>query len=182
VSSGVYELPFGRGRTYGKQWNKAVDAVLGGWQVGGILALQSGSPFTPGTGRDIANNGRTTRPDRLGLGTVADPTITRWFDGAAFTNPAAFTYGNSGRNILRGPGSQNLDGIVSKSFGLGTESRYLQYRFEAFNVFNHANFATPHLRRRCSAHPPDGAQALLLTLHRSCQTPSADGTKRPLAA
>ncbi|MDX2180780.1 MAG: carboxypeptidase regulatory-like domain-containing protein [Bryobacteraceae bacterium] len=132
VASWVYEIPWARNKLWG------------GWQLGGIFAAQSGSPFTPTTGRDSANNGRTTRPDRVGTGTVDNPTIDRWFDAAAFVNPAAFTFGNSGVNILRGPGSVNLDGILSKSFPLGRESRYLQFRFEAFNVFNHANFGQPN--------------------------------------
>lgn len=144
VVSTVYELPVGQGRRFLDQGG-ALNALLGGWQLGGILSLQSGSPFTPTTGRDIANVGTTTRPDRLGAGTVEQPNIDRWFDANAFANPAAFTYGNSGVNILRGPGSQNMDAILSKSFQLGgKESRYLQYRFEAFNVFNHTNFGNPN--------------------------------------
>ncbi|MCS7023221.1 MAG: carboxypeptidase regulatory-like domain-containing protein [Bryobacteraceae bacterium] len=144
VMSWVYELPVGRGRRFGRNWSRPMNALLGGWQLGGIFAVQSGSPFNPVTGRDIANNGRNTRPDRLAAGTVANPTIERWFDASAFANPAPFTFGNSGRNILRGPGQQTLDGIISKSIGLGTESRYLQFRFEAFNVFNRANFGQPN--------------------------------------
>lgn len=144
VSSGVYELPFGQKRRWGSNWNSVVNGVLGGWQLGGILAMQSGSPFTPATGRDIANNGRNTRPNRLASGTLEKPTIDRWFDASAFANPDAFTFGNSGRNVLRGPSSQSLDAIVSKSFGLGPDSRYLQFRFEAFNALNHANFGQPN--------------------------------------
>lgn len=143
VLSSVYELPFGRSRMWLKRGG-VTNAILGGWSLGGILQLQSGSPFTPTTGRDIANVGTTTRPDRSGEGTVTNPTITQWFDASAFTNPANFTYGNSGVNILRGPGSQNIDAILSKNFPLGAESRYLQFRFEAFNAFNHANFGQPN--------------------------------------
>jgi len=76
----------------------------------------------------------------VGQGTVRAPTITHWFDANAFVNPANFTFGTSGVNILRGPGGQNLDAILSKSFRLGKESRSLQFRFEGFNVLNHANF------------------------------------------
>lgn len=143
VLSSVYELPFGKGRTWLQQGG-IVNAIFGGWSLGGILQVQAGSPFTPTTGRDIANVGTTTRPDRIGQGTVADPTIDQWFDASAFTNPVSFTFGNSGVNILRGPGSQNIDAILSKNFPLGAESRYLKFRFEAFNAFNHANFGQPN--------------------------------------
>lgn len=143
VLSSVYELPFGKGRAM-LQRGGWVNAVAGGWQVGGILQVQSGFPFTPTTGRDIANIGTTTRPNRSAQGTVDNLTIDRWFDASAFTNPAAFTYGNSGVNILRGPGSQILDLVASKNFGLGSESRYLQFRAEAFNSLNHANFGLPN--------------------------------------
>jgi hypothetical protein len=144
VVSTVYEMPMGKGRRFLDRGG-AINALLGGWQLGGILSLQSGSPFTPTTGRDIANVGTTTRPDRLASGEISNPTIDRWFDAAAFANPSAFTFGNSGVNILRGPGIQNIDAILSKSFPLGrNESRYLQYRFEAFNVLNRANFANPN--------------------------------------
>ena len=120
------------------------NAVLGGWSLGGILQLQAGSPFTSTTGRDIANVGTTTRPNRVGQGTVSAPNILQWFDASAFVNPANFTYGTSGVDILRGPGSQNLDAILSKSFRLGKESRWLQFRFEGSNVLNHANFGQPN--------------------------------------
>jgi hypothetical protein len=143
VLSSVYDLPFGKGRAWMNRGGVA-NAVLGGWSLGGILGLQSGSPFTPTTGRDIANVGTTTRPNRVGQGTVPNPNIIQWFDAAAFTNPANFTFGDSGVNILRGPGSSNLDAVLSKSFPLGSESRWLQFRFEAFNVFNHANFGQPN--------------------------------------
>ncbi len=90
VLSTVWELPFGGGRRWLNQtgvWN----ALLGGWQLGNILTLRSGLPFTPTTGRDIANVGATTRPNRVGTGAVSNPTLDRWFDVTAFTNPAAFT-------------------------------------------------------------------------------------------
>jgi hypothetical protein len=143
VLSTVYELPYGKGR----QWmsrSGVVNAVLGGWSLGGILQAQAGSPFTPTTGRDIANIGATTRPNRLGRGKVANPGILQWFDAAAFANPANFTFGDSGVNILRGPGSWNVDSVLSKNFALGADARVLQFRFEAFNLFNHANFGQPN--------------------------------------
>jgi hypothetical protein len=75
---------------------------------------------------------------------VANPGILQWFDAAAFANPANFTFGDSGVNILRGPGSWNVDSVLSKNFALGADARVLQFRFEAFNLFNHANFGQPN--------------------------------------
>lgn len=143
VMSSVYDLPFGKGRAWMDRGGLP-GALLSGWSLGAIFQIQSGSPFTPTTGRDIANIGATTRPNRIGQGTVDDPSTERWFDASAFANPPAFTYGNSGVNILRGPGSQNIDAVLSRNFRLGADTRLLQFRFEAFNVFNHANFGQPN--------------------------------------
>lgn len=144
VLSTVYELPFGRGRRWLKLGGMT-NAVLGGWQLGGIVTLQSGLPFTVTTGRDIANIGTTTLPDRLASGRLDKPTIDRWFDAAAFANPAAFTFGTAGINILRGDGYQNLDLSLGKNFPFNeARSRYLQFRAEFFNAFNHPNFGLPN--------------------------------------
>ncbi len=141
VMSTVYELPFGKGRRWLKPggW---VGRIGGDWQLGAILSLQSGLPFTPTTGRDIANVGTTTLPDRLGSGKIENPSIDRWFDASAFANPVPFTFGTSGVNILRADGFQNLDLSLSKNLYLG-ESRYVQIRSEFFNAFNHPNFGAP---------------------------------------
>lgn len=142
VFSTVYDLPFGRGRRF-LQRGGVLGTIVAGWQLGNILTLQSGFPFTPVTGRDIANVGLNTRPNRIAKGTVAHPTIDRWFDASAFTNPAALTYGTSGVNILRQDGFKDLTSVLSKNFAIH-ESMYVQFRWEVFNVFNHANFAAPN--------------------------------------
>ncbi|MCI0418824.1 MAG: carboxypeptidase regulatory-like domain-containing protein [Acidobacteria bacterium] len=142
VMSSVYELPFGKGRPWLNRGG-LLNGFLGGWQLGAIVALQSGLPFTPTTGRDLANIGTTTLPNRLASGQLENPTIDRWFDPSAFANPAAFTFGTSGVNILRADGFQNLDVSLSKNLSLG-ESRYIQIRSEFFNAFNHPNFGAPN--------------------------------------
>ena len=70
--------------------------------------------------------------------------VNRWFDTACFVAPAAFTYGNSGVNILRGPGLAQVDLAVLKNVDLWREGVRLQFRVEAFNIANRANFRLPN--------------------------------------
>jgi hypothetical protein len=136
----VYELPVRRFSSRG------LNLLLGGWQVNGILQFFDGLPFTPAIGGANPLNGEPTRPDRVAAGTPANPTVNAWFDTAAF--PAvplsAFRFGNSGRNILIGPGRVTVDMGLLKDFPLWDESHRLQFRFEAFNAPNRANFGLPN--------------------------------------
>lgn len=75
------------------------------------------------------------------------PTLSQWFNKSAFSNPASFTFGNSGRNLLRGPGFWDFDVSVNKKFviPIGLESRYhVDFRADFYNAFNHPNFAQPN--------------------------------------
>lgn len=143
VMSASYELPFGKGKTF-MNTNRAADLVLGGWQLGGILTLQTGLPFTVNSGGGITNAGGADRPNRIADGNLpkSQQSIDRWFDLAAFTTQAQYTYGNSGRNILDGPGNKNLDLSLAKSFAV-TEKVRVQFRAESFNATNTANFGFP---------------------------------------
>jgi hypothetical protein len=141
--SSVYELPFGKG----KRWLGAgggLDALLGGWQVGGILSLRTGRPFTVTTSGNITNAGGGERPNRISDGQLpkSEQSIDRWFDVSAFRIQPQYTYGNSGRNILTGPGLRNLDFSLSKSFRVG-ENKRLQFRCESFNLSNTPAFGQP---------------------------------------
>ena len=143
VFSGSYELPFGRGKTYLANAPRVVDAMLGGWQFGGIFSRVSGLPFTVGTAGGITNAGGADRPNRLGDGTLTSGrSIDRWFDTSAFAVQPNFTYGNSGRNILQGPALKNIDFSLAKSFQV-TEKWRLQFRAEAFNASNTPYFGLP---------------------------------------
>ena len=149
----IYELPFGRGRTWGQNWSGLTDAILGGWQVAGIHAMQTGLALTPTlSGSSVLNLGseRQARPNVIGNSVLpkSDRTTDRWFDTDAFVafNPAPQAFGTSGVGVLRGPGSLNFDLSLSKRIALG-ESRSLQFRREFFNVFNHTNFNPPDIRR-----------------------------------
>jgi outer membrane receptor protein involved in Fe transport len=149
VHSMNYELPFGQGRKFAAG-NKLLNNLIGNWDTNLIVAAQSGLPFTPVLGSSVSNAGGS-RPDRYKSGTIDKPTIARWFDtsfgtaagGAAWGAPTIFTFGNSARNILRGPGRTNVDFSIFKNF-LITENWKLQFRTEVFNLFNHAQFDLPN--------------------------------------
>jgi len=147
TQSFIYDLPFGKDRHFALT-NSVANAIFGGWQVNGILTLQGGLPFTPVLATSLSNSG-ASRPNRIGSGELSDPTIARWFDtsfgtpGAAWANPAQFTYGNGGRNILRGPRRTNLDTSFFKVVPL-TERARLQFRAEFFNFLNHPQFDLPN--------------------------------------
>lgn len=114
VTSFTYEMPFGRGKPFGTDWRGALDAVLGGWQVGGILAICTGFPFDVNYPGDPQNSGTRNRGNRIGSGKLDNPTIDKWFDEFAFVQSAPGVYGNTPRNVLYGPGLSNFDFILSK--------------------------------------------------------------------
>src|SRR5215468_3889933 len=139
-----YELPVGRGKRLLNGANGFTNALLGGWQVQGIVVVRSGRPFTPTISADPANIGiGGQRPNRLSSGMLDNPTVERWFDVAAFALPAQFTYGNSGANILREDRFKTFDFSIFKQFRV-TEGSRLQFRAEAFNVTNTASFNAPN--------------------------------------
>ena len=145
VTSFDYELPIGRGRRYNIE-NRALDLIAGGWHVGGILTLASGFPFSPWLGFDPSNTGEQgiVRANRVGNGNLpsGQRTPDLWFDINAFPIPDDFTYGNSGRNVLVGPGVKIFDGSIRKVFSI-TERQKLEFRTEFFNMLNHPNFGQP---------------------------------------
>jgi hypothetical protein len=143
VTSFVYQLPFGRGKKYGNSMNKAADLALGGWQVTGITTFQKGFPFSV-----LANDKfglLTTFTQRANLVSGCNPTgglhksINEWFNTSCFVQPLAGQFGNTGRDIIRGPGINNWDFGIGKAFKF-TERVAFQFRAEAFNVFNHAQY------------------------------------------
>src|SRR5262245_2471709 len=156
VASYIWELPFGKGRRFGSGWNGAVDGLLGGWQVTGIHALQSGLGLTANLGgATVLNIGgeRRARPNLVGNPVLPESqrTVQRWFNTDAFAafNPAPQAFGTAGIGIMRGPGVVNFDFTLAKNFNL-TERRYFQFRTEIFNAFNHANFGPPNIARDSS--------------------------------
>ena len=146
VGSFVYDLPFGKGKALMGHANTFANLLLGGWQVNGILTLQSGLPYSV-TASDLGfvNQNYGQRADVAGnpYPSGFHQSINEYFSTAAFAQPALGYFGNSGRDILRAPGIANLDFSLFKNIPLGERLRW-QTRLEAFNVLNHANFGFPN--------------------------------------
>jgi hypothetical protein len=143
VLSTVYELPFGKGKAFVNS-SRIGSAVLGGWQLSAIFTKQTGLPFTPVESVDASNTGTTERPNRIGSGVLSTgQNVNDWFNVAAFTTPAQYTFGNSGRDILTGPGLTNLDLGLSRVIPIRERYR-VEFRAEAFNLLNTPQFGLPN--------------------------------------
>ena len=119
-------------------------AVLNGWQLSGITRMFGGRPFDVQISTDVAGIGATQNQRPIVIANTEGPrTIEQWFNRNAFARPATGTFGNMGRNSIRGPGVHKWDASLFKNFRLGEHGRNLQFRSEFFNVFNHASFAQP---------------------------------------
>ena len=138
----VYDLPFGKGRKYATEG--PMSHVLGGWQISPIVTFQSGLPFSPSVAGNPANTTGGQRPDRLRDGNLpsSERTVDRWFDVDAFAVPERFTFGNSAANVLEGPGFNNLNLMVSRTFRFN-ERLSLDFRTELFNLTNTPHFNFP---------------------------------------
>jgi hypothetical protein len=142
VTSFLYRLPFLRDSD---GW---VHAAFADWQAGGIWTLESGSPFTVNLSTDVANNGEplsapSQRPNLVCNPNDGPKTTAQWFNTACFVTPAQFTYGNSGRDIVIGPGINNFDATLQKNFPIH-ENTQIQFRADIFDLFNHPNFNQPN--------------------------------------
>jgi hypothetical protein len=158
VTSVLYELPVGKGKFLNID-NGALNSVIGGWQAGGILTMQTGAPGTLSIGGvDNAGTGAGgyDRPNSTGLSPyVSNPTPSRWLNLAAFTEAPPGQFGNAGRNTIEGPGIFGFDFEVHKQFKMPfKEGHMLQFRLEAFNVLNHPNWAMPNLNILSGAAQP----------------------------
>ena len=144
VANYVYQIPVGRKRAYGSHMNKAVNAVIGDWEVSQIATFHSGLPLSV-SGANIASYGGNPRPDVVGNVHVAHPTIQEWFNTGAFAFAPYGTFGTAPRyfSYLRGPHYQNWDTNLSKDFPF-RETMRLQFRAELYNTFNHPQFYTPN--------------------------------------
>lgn len=149
VVSPVWQLPLGRGQAYLDRGG-VVNALAGGWEAAGIITFQSGFPFTVLATQDFANTGSTSpRPDRICNG-AGSKTVDSWFETSCFSTDALSAalsngtprFGNSGRNILTGPGIDEWDLSMIKRNRL-SERFGLEFRAELFNMFNHPNFGIP---------------------------------------
>jgi hypothetical protein len=144
VLSGLWDVPFGKGRKVALK-NPFLDAIAGGWQVGGITTWRSGFPINPSAGQNRANtNINTDRPDATGQPVSLDnPTTAKWFNTAAFTLQPIYQFGNAARNSIPGPAGFILDSNVQKNFRV-KERHELQFRWESYNLLNHPVWGFPN--------------------------------------
>jgi hypothetical protein len=142
--SSVYDLPFGKGR----RWlnNSPLNWALGNWNVSVISILQSEPPvnITTQVNNTFAFSAGAQRADVIGNPELPkdERTLNRWFNTAAFVQPANRTFGTAARGIVRGDGFVNFDITLRKNF-VFTEKRVLQFNVDFFNAFNHPNFGLP---------------------------------------
>jgi outer membrane receptor protein involved in Fe transport len=143
-----YELPIGEGRMV--PLHGVLNEAIGGWRISTVFQARSGIPFTPTVGTDTSGSlagscfcSFALFPNRIGSGQLANPTVNEWFNPAAFTVPAPNTFGDSGRNILRGPNYVDFDVSLGKGFRI-REGMRLEVRADAFDALNHPNFNLPN--------------------------------------
>ncbi len=143
--STVVEMPFGHGRKFLGNAGGFENALVGGWQLTSIVTVQSGAPFSVSLSTPTANTGTFTRPNRVCDGNLPSDqqSLNAFYNVSCFVNPALYTFGNTGRNVLIGPGLATWDLGAGKDF-LFTEKAGVQFRSEFFNVLNRANFGLPN--------------------------------------
>ena len=149
TASVIYQLPFGRGKKWGSNWNGVANALAGGWEMTVIEKATSGFPIfvvdsdnTSGAGLLNTNVQSLIRPNQVCNPVLSNPTLAEWFNPACFAQPAAGELGNANRTPLSGPGFVNTDFSVIKHF-VPREGMQLDFRSEFFNLFNHPQFGAP---------------------------------------
>jgi hypothetical protein len=148
VFSGSYALPRWRNAS------RAADLVVNGWQLNTIASLSTGTPFTVYDSANVSLQGSapeisgfySSKPDLIANPNAGPHTPNQWVSRSAFQqlNPItqAGQFGNEGRNVVRGPGIEDVDLSLFKNFQIG-ESKRIQFRAECFNLLNHANLGLP---------------------------------------
>ncbi len=163
--NGILDLPFGRGRKFGRDWHPALNALAGGWRLSGIVRLLSGIPLSVRSGRDYAlvgagRNLGPQRPDVVGEwklpgGRSRGETIARYFNTDAFTRNAGpgkeGQFGNAGRNVITGTGDVVTTLAVQKRFPMPAEGHTVELRGELYDLLNRPNFGNPNGNLRSPA-------------------------------
>jgi hypothetical protein len=151
----VYQIPVGHGKRFSTK-NSVLDYVLGNWQLNNIFTARSGVPFNVYFGAsDLANTGNVSWAQYERANLVGDPhngscpngssvgSVDCIFNTSAFAPPAQYTFGNSGRDAFRSPSFWNLDTSLFRQFPFWGEDRRIEFRAEAFNLFNTVILGTP---------------------------------------
>ena len=149
TASIIYNLPFGKGRKWGSNWNAAANAMLGGWEVTVIENATSGFPIfvvdsnnTSGAGFLNTNDQVSFARIRLAIRVSSHPSLSEFFNVSCFSQPAPGELGNANRTPLSGPDFVNTDFSVIKHF-VPREGMRVDFRTEFFNLFNHPQFGAP---------------------------------------
>jgi hypothetical protein len=163
--SSVYDLP-------GLQNTELLRRLSEHWQLSAVYQIQSGMPFTISVFGDTANSGTLLGENPIRANYTGQPVFgpgthaaAEWFNPAAFATPPAYTFGDTGRNAIYGPGLQSLDLAVQRAFHL-TEKANFQFRGEFFNALNHTNLGTPN---RYVNEPQFGTITMAMTPGREIQ-------------
>jgi hypothetical protein len=137
VASANYELPFGHGKSYLSNTPAVVNAIISGWRMSGVVTLRTGMPLTVVETPDTTNTGSSgPRPNLIcNPNTGMTSSVAEFFNTGCFARQAPNTWGNSGTGVVRLPGLKNLDYSLEKKIPL-TETKYLEFRVEAFNLTN----------------------------------------------
>ena len=142
----VYELPVGKGKHFGNDWSRAIDSVLGGWAWSGVLTAESGLPISIQPAVNNVGFGFNQRPNIVpGVNPIPqNQSINDWLDPAAFSQPAAFTFGDAPRffSNIHGPKYFDWDMGIQKWWTI-REAMRVQFRLEMFNALNHPDFFQP---------------------------------------
>jgi hypothetical protein len=148
VISYILDLPFGKGQPLGQNLTGFAGKVISGWGINGATTFQSGNPLPISVASNTIGFGAGQRPNRTAVSAnrdgAAQQRLDQWFNIAAFSLPAAFTFGNSARTMpdVRSQGINNFDFTVFKNTSI-TERFRLQFRTEIFNLFNRVRFGYP---------------------------------------
>jgi hypothetical protein len=145
----VYALPFGKGGKL-SSGSPVVNALIGGWNLNGVLSFSSGQAFDVGSGKDVAETGNYNygngygyeRANLIGRPYPSNKSPSQWLNPLGFAVPAKDTFGNMGRNSLRADWNKNLDLSIFRQFPI-TERFRIEFRFEAFNATNTPVWALP---------------------------------------
>jgi hypothetical protein len=150
---GMYELPFGKGRSYSSK-NPVLDEVIGGWQVSTMVILSSGNPFTVYSDQNTYALVGSSYPNWSGISPrPKHRSINNWYNPEAFKQPANGTFGNVRRNSLYGPGINEVNLSGARTFSLPWAGVKLQIRADSVNAFNHPSFGVPNQNLSSSSGP-----------------------------